>query len=104
MSPTPPQAPGWAHSSDDSPCERVRRALDDLHPGSPWCGVLTTVLQALDEAGPARHRALCWLHHAITVRLPSDPRRDTLEQRILRRAGQALDEELDDDGGVRHAA
>jgi hypothetical protein len=105
VSPTPPQTPDRAHHSDDTPRDRVRRALEDLNPRSPWCGVIATTLQALDEAGPSRHHALSWLHHAIIVRLPSDARRDSLEQRVLRRAAQAIEEENDaDDGGTQRAA
>ena len=105
MSPTPPEAPRRASHDHESRRERLRRALEDLYPGSPWRGVLTTALQAMDEPSQARSRALCWLHHAITVRLPADPRRDTLEHRVLRRAVTAIEEELDaDDARAPRAA
>jgi len=105
VSPTPPHAPGRAPHEGRDPRERLRRALADLHPASPWTGVLTTALEVLDEPGPQRARALSWLHHALRSRLPEEPRRDTLEQRVLRRAAHALEDELEgDDSGGRRAA
>ena len=97
MPPTPPEAPRWAPHEAPGPREKMRRACEDLHSGSPWRGVLTTALQAMDETGPARSRALCWLHHAITARLPAEPRRDGIEHRVLRRASDAIEEELESD-------
>jgi hypothetical protein len=66
--------------------------------------MLTTALEAIDDPGQARHRALCWLHHALTVRLPENPSRDSLEQRVLRRAADAIEDELDADDVLLHAA
>jgi hypothetical protein len=80
-----------------SPRERLRRAREDLHHGSYWREVLTTALEAIDEPGQARTRALWWLHHAITHPLPIEPHRDSLEQRVLRRAAAAIEEELESD-------
>ena len=87
-----------------TPRARLREAREDLHAGSPWREVLTTALEAIDEQGAARHRALCWLHHAIDVCLPSDSRRDSNEQRVLRAAAQAIEDELDAGGAQPHAA
>ena len=105
MSPNPPKAPRRTHDDlDPTPRARLRKAREDLHPGSPWREMLTTALEAVDEPGHARHRALCWLHHALTVRLPENPSRDSLEQRVLRRAADAIEDELDSDEALQRAA
>jgi hypothetical protein len=94
--PIPPDAPG--HVPDDqpaSPRERLRRAREILHQGSDWREVLTTALEAMDESSQARSRALWWLHHALTAQLPTEPRRDSFQQRVLRGAAQAIEDELE---------
>jgi hypothetical protein len=95
----------WAHDDPDTtPRARLRKAREDLHPDSPWREMLTTALEAIDEPGHARQRALCWLHHALTVRLPENPSRDGVEQRVLRRAADAIEDELDSDEALQQAA
>jgi hypothetical protein len=102
--PAVPTHPSPHHPHDPTPRERLRTARADLHPSSPWRELLTTALQAVDETGQGRHRALCWLHHALTVRLPENPSRDSLEQRALRRAADAIEDELDSDDALLRAA
>ena len=105
MSPNPPKLPRRAHEDHHpTPRARLRKAREDLHADSPWREMLTTALEAVDEPGQARHRALRWLHHALTVRLPENPTRDSLEQRVLRRAADAIEDELESDGAVQRAA
>jgi hypothetical protein len=94
--PIPPDAP--RHMPDDqpaSPRERLRRARENMHPGSDWREVLTTALEAMDEPTQARSRALWWLHHALSAQLPAEPRRDSIEQRVLRGAASAIEDELE---------
>jgi hypothetical protein len=76
------------------PGERLRRAGDDLHPTSTWRGVVLTAVRAVEDTSPARIRALYWLHDALTARLPEDPSADSVEQRVLRRAAGAIEDEL----------
>jgi hypothetical protein len=102
--PDVPSHPSRHHHHDPTPRERLRAARADLHPSSPWRELLTTALQAVDEPGQARRRALCWLHHALTVGLPQNPSRDSLEQRVLRRAADAIEDELDSDDALARAA
>ena len=96
MPPMPPYAPSrQPEDRDRSPRERVRRAREELHPDSPWRELLRTALEAIDEPSHARTRALWWLHHALSAPLPFEPRRDSQEQRILRGAAAAIEEELE---------
>jgi hypothetical protein len=81
----------------NTPRERLRLAREELHTDSPWRELLTTALEAMDEPGRARTRALWWLHHALTAPLPIESRRDSLEQRVLRGAAAAIEDELDAD-------
>ena len=74
--------------------ERLRRAVDDLHPASEWREAVLTALQAVDEPSPARIQAMYWSHDALSALLPRDPADDTLEQRVLRRAAGVLEDEL----------
>ena len=97
MPPTPPEAPSRVPDDRNTPRERLRRAREELHPGSPWRELLTTALEAMDEPSRARTRALWWLHHALTAPLPIEPRRDSLEQRVLRGAATAIEDELEAD-------
>jgi hypothetical protein len=78
----------------ETPRERLTRARGDLLPASPWRGALGTALEALSEPSPESIRALSWLHDALVALLPANPRRDSLEQRALRRAATALEDEL----------
>jgi hypothetical protein len=97
----PPDVPGDVPDDQRvSPRERLRRARENLHPGSDWHEVVTTALEAMDEPTQARSRALWWLHHALTAHLPAEPRRDSLEQRVLRGAAQAIEDELEADEEV----
>jgi hypothetical protein len=81
----------------NTPRERLRRAREELHPASQWRELLTTALEAMDEPSRARTRALWWLHHALTASLPLEARRDSLEQRALRGAAMAIEDELEAD-------
>jgi hypothetical protein len=76
----------------------LRIARSTLSDGSPGRDVLTCALAAVEdphaEVGGAAYLALSWLHEAICALLPADPRRDGLDERILRRAAATLDEEL----------
>jgi hypothetical protein len=51
-------------------------------------------MRAVDDTSPARIRALFWMHDALTARLPQDLKDDSLEQRALRRAAEAVADEL----------
>ena len=106
MPPMPPHAQSrMPHEPDRSPRERLRRAREELHPGSPWRELVTTAMEAIDEPSRARTRALWWLHHALTASLPEEPRRDSLEQRVLRGAAAAIEDELEADEELSlHAA
>ena len=97
MLPTPPGAPRRVSDDRNTPRERLRSAREELHPSSTWRELLTTALEAMDEPSRARTRALWWLHHALTASLPDEPRRDSLEQRVLRGAAAAIEDELDAD-------
>jgi hypothetical protein len=78
--------------------QELRIAHSTLSDGSPWRDVLTCALRALDDpdggVGESGYLALSWLHEAMAELLPADPRRDGLDERILRRATAVLDEEL----------
>jgi len=95
--PTPPGAPRRVPDDRNTPRERLRSAREELHQSSTWRELLTTALEAMDEPSRARTRALWWLHHALTASLPDEPRRDSLEQRVLRGAAAAIEDELDAD-------
>ena len=97
MPPTPPEAPRRVPDDRNTPRERLRRAREELHPGSPWRELLSTALEAIDEPSRARTRALWWLHHALTASLPEEAPRDSIEQRVLRRAAAAIEDELEAD-------
>jgi hypothetical protein len=102
---TPSPLPGSGGDGRPTPRERLRRASEDLHPASQWSGAVLTAVDALDDPSPARIRALFWLHDALAARLPDDPRGDSLEQRVLRRAVDAIEDELvaDHASGLRIA-
>jgi hypothetical protein len=53
-----------------------------------------TALRAVDDTGPARIRALFWLHDVLSMLLPAESRADSLEQRVLRRASVAIEDEI----------
>jgi hypothetical protein len=53
-----------------------------------------TAIRAVDDTSPARIRALYWLHDALTALLPEDPSGDSVEQRVLRKAAGAIEDEL----------
>jgi hypothetical protein len=53
-----------------------------------------TALGAVDDPSPARIRALFWLHDALTMLLPIEPGADSLEERVLRRASTAIEDEI----------
>jgi hypothetical protein len=91
-SPPPLLPPGRAPTPD--PRERLRGAYRDLHPASAWRGAMLTALRAVDDRGPSRTRALFWLHDALTMLLPLEPGADSLEQRVLRTAARAIEDEL----------
>jgi hypothetical protein len=91
---TPPPLSAGRRDRGPSARERLRRASEDLHPSSEWRGAVLAAIRAVDDAGPGRIRALYWLHDALSARLPGDPARDTLEQRVLRRAVEAIEEEV----------
>jgi hypothetical protein len=95
--PMPPGAPRRVPDHRNTPRERLCRAREELQPNSEWRELLTTALEAMDEPSRARTRALWWLHHALTASLPIEPRRDSLEQRVLRGAAAAIEDELDAD-------
>jgi hypothetical protein len=92
---TPPALSPVQRDRGPSARECLRRALDDLHPSSEWRGAVQTAIEAVDDdASPARIRALYWLHDAMSLRLPRKAAADTLEQRVLRRAVEAIEEEV----------
>jgi hypothetical protein len=91
---TPPPLLPAGRDPAPTPRERLRRAHDDLHPGSTWRGAVLTALQAVDDPSPVRIRALFWLHDALTMLLPIEPGADSLEERVLRRASAAIEDEI----------
>ena len=91
---TPPPLLPPGRDPTPSPRERLRRAHDDLHPASTWRGAVLAALRAVDDSSPARIRALFWLHDALTMLLPRDPGADGIEQRVLRRASAAIEDEI----------
>jgi hypothetical protein len=91
---TPPPFPSAERGRGPSARERLRRACDDLHPSSEWRGAVLTAVEAVEDASPGRIRALYWLHDALSTRLPPKPATDTLEQRVLRRAVEAIEDEV----------
>jgi hypothetical protein len=91
---TPPPLSSSRGDGRPTPRERLRRASEDLHPASRWRGAVATAIDAVDDPSPARIRALFWLHDALTARLPDDARTDSLEQRVLRRAAEAIEDEI----------
>jgi hypothetical protein len=91
---TPPPLLPPGRDPDTSPRERLCRAHADLHPASRWRGALLTALRAVDDTSPARIRALFWLHDTLTMLLPDESRADSLEQRVLRRASVAIEDEI----------
>ena len=109
--PDPRRCPCSAHrhhcSHPDSaptpdPRERLRGAYRDLHPASTWRGAILTALRAVDDPeSRARIRALFWLHDALTMLLPLEPGADSLEQRVLRTASRAIEDELVADHAAR---
>ena len=90
---TPPLLPPGRDPAP-TPRERLRRAHDDLHPASTWRGAVLAALRAVDDHGPARIRALFWLHDALTMLLPPEPGADSIEERVLRRASAAIEDEI----------
>jgi hypothetical protein len=84
--------PGTTHGPGAR--ERLVRAHDELPATSAWRGALATAVRAVDEPGADRVRTLFWLHDALGGLLPADARQDTLEQRSLRRAATAIEDEL----------
>ena len=86
--------------SNDDQCLRhdLRRAYDALPAESNWRGALATALEALDDCNAAtgedRFRAICWVHDGLAALLPRDPAPDRPEQRLLRRAVNALRAEI----------
>jgi hypothetical protein len=102
---TPPALSSVPRHGGPSARERLRRALDDLHPSSQWRGAVQAALRAVDDTGPERSRALHWLRDALSMRLPRRSAADTLEQRVLRRAVEAIEEEIAaGDAGTRRIA
>jgi hypothetical protein len=91
---TPPPLLPPGTEPDRSPRERLCRAHADLHPASTWRGALLTALRAVDDTSPARIRTLFWLHDVLTMLLPDESRADSLEQRVLRRASVAIEDEI----------
>jgi hypothetical protein len=91
---TPPSFSPVERDRGPSARQRLRRAVDDLHPSSEWRGAVLTAVRAVDDASPARIQALYWLHDALSALLPHDPAADTLEQRVLRRAAEAIEYEV----------
>ena len=91
---TPPPLLPPGRDPTPSPRERLRRAHDDLHPASTWRGAVLAALRAVDDSSPARIRALFWLHDTLTMLLPEESHADSLEQRVLRRASVAIEDEI----------